>query len=316
MKRALLVGRVLLGVAPVVTLTACCGTRRRSCRPRGLARDGSALTVPRAVAARPPGPALGLRVGPGGRRRPGGGSAAAGARSRATPEDVAACPAQVAEATQIAANRRVLVDEALGKARAALANADVDGARAWYGKAIEIDPTNVDANQGWKNLSADRASDVSDYTARSRREEVIKSRRGHRPRSPPTSSPVTRTRPRSDCIGEAVKEYQAALAIVSWYADQSAFGATSESLRDLIKNGRLKADRARRENLATAASAAQKRRELDLARRAPGAPRPHPRLLPGGRPRLPPRRVRGRPRVRQRRSSRTRRTAARRASST
>lgn len=260
MKRSLLVGRVLLGVAPVVTLTAC--LRHTAPVEGGLAASSSsAAPTCLAPSSALPRPALGLASGPADDAAPAAGPQQPAPAPLQTPEDVAAAQRKAEEI--LAANRRVLVDEYLAKARTALNNADVDGARAWYGKALEIDPTNADANQGWKNLSADRASDVRDYTDRSRREEVIKRDEaaaqvaGHMKRG--------RTAESGGAYGDAVKEYQSALAIVSWYADQSAFGVTSESLNELIKNTRLKAARDVREKNTAAASAAQKRRELDLA---------------------------------------------------
>src|SRR5262245_29760978 len=46
-----------------------------------------------------------------------------------------------------AEQRRVLIEQNLAAARRALANADLEGAAAFYGKVLELDPTNVEANE-------------------------------------------------------------------------------------------------------------------------------------------------------------------------
>jgi len=255
MKLSFLVGRVLLGLTPVVTLSAC--MRHTAPVGEGLA----AASNPAPVRLAPPStalarPALGLASGPADDAVPVPAPVPA-----ATAEDVAAAARKAEEI--LAANRRVLVDEYVTKARAAAANGDIDGARAWYGKAIEVDPSNAEANQAWKNLSADRASTVEDFTERSRREEVIKRDEaaaqvaGHVKRG--------RMHESSEAYAEAVKEYQSALAIVSWYADQSAFGVTSDSLGELIKSTKLKAARKVRSDTEAAQMSAQTQRQRDLA---------------------------------------------------
>lgn len=230
------------------------GCMRRTAPLDGAALDAGAGADAAPVflappSARLPRPAPGLASGPDG-SAPGNPQDALDAARRA--EEI------------LAANRRVLVDEYVAKARAAAANGDIEAARSWYGKAIEVDPTHVEAREAWKNLSADRASSVEDFTQRSRREETIKrdeavaAVHGHMKRG--------RTAESSEDFATAVREYRAALAIVGWYADTSAFGVTADSLNDLIRATRAKADRKVRDDTSRATEAAQRQRMEELAR--------------------------------------------------
>ena len=163
-----------------------------------------------------------------------------------------------------AEHRKMLLEQALTSARAALANSDIDGARGFYGKALDLDPQNGEAQEGWKNLNADRPSTTTEYFDRARREEAV--RREQAVAQVAAYMKRGQTLEAQEDFRAAIKEYQSALAIVSWYTNQAAFGATSDSLRDLIDNTRATAASAERRDRASAIKRAQGARENDLAR--------------------------------------------------
>ncbi len=162
-----------------------------------------------------------------------------------------------------AEHRKLLLEQALKSARAALEAGDLDGGRAFYGRALDLDPQNGEAQEGWKNLNADRPSSTSEYFDRVRREEAVKREQA----VAQVAAYIKRgqTLEAQEDYRGAVKEYQSALAIVSWYTNQTAFGATSDSLRDLIDNTRATAATADLRNRQRALKQAQGQRLNDLA---------------------------------------------------
>jgi type II secretory pathway component GspD/PulD (secretin)/tetratricopeptide (TPR) repeat protein len=160
--------------------------------------------------------------------------------------------------------RKALLEETLAAARRARDAGSLEEARMLFGRARELDPTNVEAREGWAALSTDRPSTTGDFFERTRREEVVRREAA----AAEVQSYLRRGRAleaQQDFEG-AIREYRAALAIVSWYANQEAFGVTSDSLKDLIDNTRAKAELKTRAENAEQIQRAQAARELDLAR--------------------------------------------------
>jgi tetratricopeptide (TPR) repeat protein len=193
------------------------------------------------------------------------GPVVAGPAVPAANEDAARLAGEAGRVAQVEAEKRqVLLQNELATARAAMQQGDIEGARAAYGRAMEIDPLNAEAREGWKNLSGDREASVSDFFDRARREEAV--------RRDAAAAEVTayvnrgRTLEAQEDYEGAIREYQNALAIVSWYANQDAFGMTADSLRDTIDRVRAKADASRRASREDQIRRAQIERERDLAR--------------------------------------------------
>jgi Flp pilus assembly secretin CpaC/tetratricopeptide (TPR) repeat protein len=255
MKRTL-----LLGLVPVVALSAC----MRRTAPRTGPEAGS--PVARASDAypllAPPRPETGNASGPADDGVP------PAPMPTPTPPPTPPAPDLIGDAKKAAQieeeQRKILIEEDLKLARAALQNAQIDDARVYFGKVLELDPTNVEANQQWKNLSAERPSTTSDYFTRMQREEAVKRDEaqaevsGHLKRGHAMES--------SEDFAGAIREYQAALAIVAWYADPSGFGVTADSLKDLIDNTKRKADRLKRAQIAEASNKAKEMHLRDLKR--------------------------------------------------
>jgi Flp pilus assembly secretin CpaC/tetratricopeptide (TPR) repeat protein len=163
-----------------------------------------------------------------------------------------------------AEKRQVLLRAELDAARASMEAGDVEAARAAYGRALELDPANAEAREGWRNLSGDRDASVSDFFDRARREETVRQEAA----AAEVRAYLDRGRAleaQEDFEG-AIREYQNALAIVSWYANQEAFGVSSDGLRDTIDRVRAKAEARARAQREDQIRRAQVERERDLLR--------------------------------------------------
>jgi Flp pilus assembly secretin CpaC/tetratricopeptide (TPR) repeat protein len=172
---------------------------------------------------------------------------------------------EAARAAAIEAEKRqVLLQAELTAARDAMARGDIEAARAAYGRAIEVDPTNAEAREGWRSLAGGREGSVSDFFERTRREEAV--RREAAAAQVKAYLDRGRALEAQEDFEGAIREYQAALAIVSWYANQDVFGVTSDSLRDTIDRVRAKADASRRAARENQIRRAQVERERDLVR--------------------------------------------------
>ena len=157
---------------------------------------------------------------------------------------------------------RTYVQNALANGRSALQNGDIDGARDWYRRVLEVDPTNEAARAALSDLVDDRSSTVGEYLDRSKSVESIRRQEA----SAKVNSYLDRGRTfeaRED-FDAAVKEYQKALSIISWYTDQRDFGVTADSIRDLIENAKYKAEVAERMARQDQIRAAQVEREQEL----------------------------------------------------
>jgi len=269
MKRAPLSVRLGLSVlVPMVAFGGC--TRRLPTQPSSPVEAGSALSDATLVSDPAPGAPAGSRLVP--IRAVADEPAPAPIPGHPPPPPPAApdaTPADLLEAGRRAAQidadaRQVAAKEALASARAALAAGDLDGARAFYGKALQLDGTNTEAQEGWRNLNADRPSSVGEYFDRTRREEAV--RRDQAVAQVSSYLKRGQTLEAQEDFKGAIKEYQAAHALVSWYSNQASFPATSDSIRDLIDRVRAKAERKSRDDRAALIRTAQGARELDLAR--------------------------------------------------
>ena len=232
---------LLFALVPVVALAAC--------SRRGYGR-----------AAAPPSASGAAIVG-----APGApGSAPAPMAPPATPEAAALLAEGQKAASVEGEQQKVLVNEALASARKAAGNGDVDGAKVWYAKALEMDPQNAEARQGWQNFNSDRPSTVGEYFDRAKREETV--RREQAVASVQAYMSQGQMKEAQGDFAGAIKDYNSALAIVSWYSNQQGFGVTSDSLRDLIDEVRGKGavrDRSVREK---AIGQASKERQGELLR--------------------------------------------------
>lgn len=168
-------------------------------------------------------------------------------------------------AAQIAREQaKFLVGQQLAKAREAMSAGNIEAAREAYGKALELDPANPEALEGWTNLTSNRPSSVDGYIKEQRalqqvrRQEAVARVRNHLELGRSLES-------REEYAG-AVQEYNRALAIVSWYDDTSDFGTSAAALRDLIDNAQHKSALAERTRREEALRAAQLERERDLMR--------------------------------------------------
>jgi type II secretory pathway component GspD/PulD (secretin) len=198
-----------------------------------------------------------------------------------TPDDGAAPPAQPPPAApgddsarlaeearrlaQIEAEKaKVLLDDALKNAREAAAAGDVDSARAWYAKALELDPSSAEARKGWETFAADRPTGTGEFFEGQQREEAVR-----REQAVAQVQAFMRNGQVLEGQGDfagAIKQYKSALAIVSWYSNQAGFGVTSESLQNLIADVQAKADAAARDSRAMQLRQAQGEREAELRR--------------------------------------------------
>src|SRR5262245_9073849 len=160
--------------------------------------------------------------------------------------------------------RQVLVADALKKAREAAASGEIDQARAFYQKALELDPSNAEARKGWATFGTDRPSSVNEFFEGARREEAV--RRDQAMSQVQAYVRTGQTLESQQDFAGAIKQYQSALAIVSWYANQAGFGVTSESLQAMIDDARAKQAAKDRDDRAIQIRRAQVERERDLAR--------------------------------------------------
>jgi type II secretory pathway component HofQ len=172
--------------------------------------------------------------------------------------------AEEAAAARIAAEEQeFLVRSHLTRAREAAKSGDFDSAREWYGRALDIDPKNAEAIEALRNLSDDRGGSVAGYLEEQRSLELV--RRQEAAAEVKNYIERGRSLEASESYAEAVKEYQKALSIVSWYTDTSEFGVTADKVRDLIENAEYKAEVASRNARADQIRAAQAERENELA---------------------------------------------------
>ena len=231
-----------------VLLSALLLTSLGACRGRRVVASGPAYSGPVVVSQQPGGP--GAPVVPGQPVVPGTSSGADPAL------DEARADAKIADD-----KAKFLAGQHLVKAREAMAAGNIEAAREAYGRALEADPTNAEAKQGWTNLSLDRPSTVQDYFEQQRsvnqirRQEAVAQVRNHLAAGRALES-------REDFAG-AVAEYQKALAIVSWYDDTSDFGTSSAAVQDLIDNARYKATIFERRQKEEALRAAHQDRERE-----------------------------------------------------
>jgi type II secretory pathway component GspD/PulD (secretin)/tetratricopeptide (TPR) repeat protein len=188
---------------------------------------------------------------------PGGGAPAGSPESALLDEQRRAVGVEAGQA-------QVLVADALKKARDAAAAGDVEGARAFYQKALELDPSNEEARRGWQTFGNERPSNVAEFFEGARREESV--RRDQAIAQVQSYVRTGQTMEAQEDFDGAVKQYQSALAIVSWYANQAGFGVTSESLQNMIDDARAKAAAKARDVRALQIRRAQVERERDLAR--------------------------------------------------
>lgn len=266
MKRTLILRVGLVALVPALALSACMRRTAPRVGADGRLASGSAVALADEAPARlvPVRPEAGNASGPAD-----DGAPAAPPMPTPTPPPPpppapggdamsAARHAAAIEAEQ----RRVLIEQNLALARQARDAADLSGALAYYGKVLELDPTNTEANEQWKALSSSRPSTTSDYFARLQREEAVKRGeaqaevRGHLNRG--------RDLEAAEKYDEAITEYQHALAIVAWFADPTGFGVTADSIKNLIENARQKAARAATARRAKAANEAVSARMGEL----------------------------------------------------
>ncbi len=171
---------------------------------------------------------------------------------------------EATEAARLMADRADYVSNSfVEKAREAEKAGDVEGAKEFYAKAIDADPQNAAAQQGWQRLSTDRASTVGDYAdaqrnvAQVRRDKAAAEVRAYIERG--------RTLEASEQFGAAVKEYQKALSVISWYDETADFGASSATVSDMIDTATYKASVSKRRAREDQIADAQRERERELA---------------------------------------------------
>jgi Flp pilus assembly secretin CpaC len=157
---------------------------------------------------------------------------------------------------------KFLVGQHLAKAREAASAGNIDAARESYGKALELDPGNAEALEGWQNLTSNRPSSVQDYFGEQRsRQQVLRAEAAAKVKN---HLELGRSLESRDEYDAAVQEYGRALAIVSWYDDTSDFGTSSAAISDLIDNARHKAAVHQRAAKEEALKSAQIEREKEL----------------------------------------------------
>jgi len=169
-----------------------------------------------------------------------------------------------AEGARIAKSKAdFLASSFVDQAEAALRNGNVEAAKELYAKAIDADPMNKAARKGWRSLSTDRGSGVGEYldsqrsVGQVRREKAAAEVRSYIDRG--------RTLEAREQYEGAVKEYQKALAIVSWYDETADFGASADSVRDLIDNAKYKSTVSIRKARENQIAEAQQEREREMA---------------------------------------------------
>ncbi len=199
-------------------------------------------------------------------------SAAAPAPGLPFPEDTSApsaeapssgeAPAGVDRSTVQAARRAELVRSYLQGARDALRVADVDGAKDLLTKALDLDPTNAEARSLWQSVSLDRASTSGAYAgsrgelATVQRERAATEVRNHLRRGQQNEA--------AERFEDAVRDYNKALSIISWYDQTADFGTSAENIRDLIDAAQSRSRVAERRARQDAIRRAQEEREGEL----------------------------------------------------
>ncbi len=171
---------------------------------------------------------------------------------------------EATESARIMADRAdYIANSFVEKARAAEKDGDVEGAKEYYAKAIDADPSNKAAQDGFRRLSTDRPSTVGDYMDKSR--NVAQVRRDKAAAEVRNYLERGRTLVAREQYDAAVKEYQKALSILSWYDETGDFGATSASVSDMIDTAKYKAQVSARKAREEQIASAQRERERELA---------------------------------------------------
>jgi type II secretory pathway component HofQ len=269
MKRTVL---VLFVATLLVTLGACQGRRRivvatpQDGAPQAQAPDAPADAMPAAEA--PAAETAPAEMAEAGEKEDG--DEAAGKDEAGEKEGAGDDTSSEALMAESASSAKLLKDRAeyyakvlTEKAQAAEKAGNVDEARRLYAKAIDNDPSNQAAREGWNRLSEDRASTVGDYAekergvAQVRREKAAAEVRNYIERG--------RTLEAREQWASAVKEYQKALSIISWYDETADFGASADSIRDMISNAKYRAEVGARRTREKQIASAQKERERELA---------------------------------------------------
>ncbi len=170
---------------------------------------------------------------------------------------------EAGERRGVEADRRAfLVEQSLKLAREAEEAGDLAGAREFYAKALDADPTDARAQEGWRRLSTDRASTTADYFDKQRDVAAVKREQA----ATEVRSYVERGRmlEAKEQYEEAVKEYQKALSIISWYDETADFGISAAGIRDRIDTARYKGEIAARAARSEQIAKAQAEREREL----------------------------------------------------
>ena len=183
------------------------------------------------------------------------------------PEDTAApapseAPSISDRGAAMAERRAFLVQSYIEKAREALRMADVDGAKEMVTKALDLDPTNAEARELWQSVSLDRASTAGAYAgsrgdvATVQRERAATEVRNNLRRGQQNEA--------AERYDEAVRDYNKALAIISWYDQTADFGTSADNIRDLIDAAQAKARVSERRARQDAVRRAQAERESEM----------------------------------------------------
>ena len=163
----------------------------------------------------------------------------------------------------INSRNQFLVEQYIKKGRQAVASGDLDAARDFFYKALQIDPQSEAAREGWHGLSPDRASTSDDYL--NQRTSVSQVRRDQAATEVRKHLNNGRQLAGEERYRDAVKEYQKALAIISWYDETGDFGTSAAAIRDLIDNTSYQADVSDRRNRQDQIREAQEEKEIELA---------------------------------------------------
>ncbi len=173
-------------------------------------------------------------------------------------------------ADEAAAQARLLKDRAdflsksfYEKGQEAERAGDIEGAKDFYAKAVDADPTNALAKSAFTRLDPGRVSNVAEYSNKSR--SVAQVRREQAAAEVRNYIDRGRSLEAREQYAEAVKEYQKALSIISWYDQTQDFGASADSIRDMVDNANFKAEVYKRRVRENQIAEAQRERERELA---------------------------------------------------